>query len=147
MTTVQEKTPSTDPAQEANIEAILRIQPLITIGIDQGRDQGNQLQHIKELRVTVGKIQTVKTKMTFKIPNSEKEEDQKIEIQPDQGRNLLIDFIQRIGTTGKSILRTDWNPTRQGVTLIRRVDIVSIRILVLVRKIFVILLIMTMCVD
>ncbi len=41
MTTVVIKTPSTDQAQEANIEAILQNQLLVTIGTDQGQDQEN----------------------------------------------------------------------------------------------------------
>ncbi len=85
--------------------------------------------------------------MTFTILNSEKEEDRKTEIQPDQGRNLQIDFNLRRGIIGRITRQIELKLENLEVTLILRVDIVSIRTLVLVRKIFVILLIMTMCLD
>ncbi len=84
--------------------------------------------------------------MISTILKSKKEEDQIYKIELGQGRNLMTDINQ-----GRNLMtdirRMGWKPINQGVTLIRGADIVSIRTLVLVRKIFVILLIMTMCVD
>ncbi len=76
VTTIVIKTPSTDQAQEANIEAILQNQLLVTIGTDQGRDQGNLGQLIKGLQLIVGKIRTEKSRMISTILKSKKEEDQ-----------------------------------------------------------------------